>query len=188
MYWKRKRSTIFLERTREGHRQWDEHWNLGKVGETAEGWSAYGLFRAHRYHLELNWTVNIKLKVMGCLFVSCWTVGLLAGMSVWSVVVGIKHHKFFRRVRNKTPDHKQELWIFQSQVKSNGSRCGRSVRALTCNTNHFDIKEVAALTELRRRRRKRRKKKTKQNRLWVSKVKYICQYRHVPNVIYAAFD
>ena len=35
---KRKRSTIFLERTREGHRQSNEHWNRfkGNVGETSE--------------------------------------------------------------------------------------------------------------------------------------------------------
>ena len=29
------------------------------------GWSAYGLFRAHRYHLELNWT---ELKPLWALF------------------------------------------------------------------------------------------------------------------------
>ena len=31
---------IFLERTREGHRQSDEHWNClkGDVGETSERW------------------------------------------------------------------------------------------------------------------------------------------------------
>ena len=37
-----------------------EHWNRfkGNVGENfwETGWSAYGLFRAFRYHLELNWT------------------------------------------------------------------------------------------------------------------------------------
>ena len=35
---KRKRQTIFLKRTREGHRQSDEHWNRfkGDVGETSE--------------------------------------------------------------------------------------------------------------------------------------------------------
>ena len=35
---RRKRETIFLERTREGHRQADEHWNRfkGNVGETSE--------------------------------------------------------------------------------------------------------------------------------------------------------
>ena len=32
----------------------------GNFWET--GWSAYGLFRAHRYHLELNWTENILSK------------------------------------------------------------------------------------------------------------------------------
>ena len=33
-----KRSTIFPERTREGHRQSDEHWNRfkGDVGETSD--------------------------------------------------------------------------------------------------------------------------------------------------------
>ena len=35
---KRKRYTIFLERTREGHRQSDKHWNCfkGNVGGTSE--------------------------------------------------------------------------------------------------------------------------------------------------------
>ena len=50
---------IFLERTREGHRQSGEHWNRfkGNVWKTSEmGWSVYGLLRAHRYHLELNRT------------------------------------------------------------------------------------------------------------------------------------
>ena len=34
----RKHEMIFLERTREGHRQSDEHWNRfkGNVGETSE--------------------------------------------------------------------------------------------------------------------------------------------------------
>ena len=45
--------------TREGHRQSDEHWNRfkGNIEETSETrCSAYGLFRVHRYHLELNGT------------------------------------------------------------------------------------------------------------------------------------
>ena len=35
---KRKHQTIFLERTREGHRQSDEHWNCfkGNIRETSE--------------------------------------------------------------------------------------------------------------------------------------------------------
>ena len=52
-------STICLERTREGHRQ-PEQWNRfkGSGGERSErrggrGGSAYGLFRADRYLLEL---------------------------------------------------------------------------------------------------------------------------------------
>ena len=45
---------IFLERTREGHRQSDEEWNRFKdnVAETSErrgGANNYGLFRAHSY-------------------------------------------------------------------------------------------------------------------------------------------
>ena len=53
-----RRSSV-LERTREGHRQSDEHWNRfkGDAGETSErrgGTHSYGLFRAHTYHLELN--------------------------------------------------------------------------------------------------------------------------------------
>ena len=54
---KRKRLTIFLERTRKGHRQSDQHWNCLK-GNTENFWetgqSAFGLFRASGYHLELN--------------------------------------------------------------------------------------------------------------------------------------
>ena len=57
---KRKRWMIFLKRTREGHRQWDKTLEpfqrqcWGNFWET--GWSTYGLFRAHRYHPERNWT------------------------------------------------------------------------------------------------------------------------------------
>ena len=51
---------IFLEKTREGHRQSDNHWYRfkGNAGETSEkrGGAHYGLSRAHRYHLEPNWT------------------------------------------------------------------------------------------------------------------------------------
>ena len=46
---------------RECHRQSDEHWNRFKGngwGNFLETWwSPCGLFRAHRYHLELNWIV-----------------------------------------------------------------------------------------------------------------------------------
>ena len=48
---------IFLKRTREGRHRSDKRWNCfkGDNGETSEtGWSAYGLYRAHTYHLELN--------------------------------------------------------------------------------------------------------------------------------------
>ena len=49
--------------TREGHRQSDEpfhmqHW--GNLWET--GRSSYGLFRARRYHIELNWAISKKKK------------------------------------------------------------------------------------------------------------------------------
>ena len=48
---KRKRKTIFLQRTRESHRQSDEHWNRfkGNFAKTSQetGLSAYGLFREH---------------------------------------------------------------------------------------------------------------------------------------------
>ena len=55
---KRKRSTVFLERARESHRQSDENRNCfkGNIGETSErrGRMHTGLFRAHCSHLELN--------------------------------------------------------------------------------------------------------------------------------------
>lgn len=47
---------IFLERTREGHRQSElfQRQHLGNFRERA--WSACGLFQGRRYHLELIWT------------------------------------------------------------------------------------------------------------------------------------
>ena len=40
-----------------------------------DGWNAYGLFRAHRYYLELNWYVAagevVVVVVVVVLFVSC---------------------------------------------------------------------------------------------------------------------
>ena len=54
---KRRRSTIFLERTREGHGQSDEHLNcfIGNVGEISErrGEAQKLPFRAQRNHFEL---------------------------------------------------------------------------------------------------------------------------------------
>ena len=48
--WKDERGPSSVRRTLEPFQR--HRW--GNFGET--GWSAYGLFRAHRYHLELNWT------------------------------------------------------------------------------------------------------------------------------------
>ena len=69
----------------------DEHWNRfkGNVRETSETeWSAYGLFRAHRYHLELNWGTGsprrpprlshsswaLKVRQVQCRFTSTETI------------------------------------------------------------------------------------------------------------------
>ena len=50
----------YLKIKRMGHRQSDEHWNCfkGNRGETPEtrGGAAYGLFRAPKFHLEMNST------------------------------------------------------------------------------------------------------------------------------------
>ena len=48
--WKDERGLSSIRRTLEPFQRW--HWQT--FWETE--WSAYGLFRAHRYHLELNWT------------------------------------------------------------------------------------------------------------------------------------
>lgn len=53
----RKRSAIFLQRTKKGFRQPDQHWNCfnenaGKNSERRSG-AHMGLFRARRYYLEL---------------------------------------------------------------------------------------------------------------------------------------
>ena len=56
--WKRKRYTIFLERTREGHRQSGEHWNRfkGTVGETSERRGRAHMDFSERIDTILNWT------------------------------------------------------------------------------------------------------------------------------------
>ena len=58
---KRKRPTIFFEtneRTREGHRRWDEHWNRfkGNVGETSERRCGAHMGFSERIDTILNWT------------------------------------------------------------------------------------------------------------------------------------
>ena len=63
---KRKRSLIFLERTRKEYCQSDEHWDCFKrnAGESSETrWSAYVLFRTHKYHLELKLTELLLLFI-----------------------------------------------------------------------------------------------------------------------------
>ena len=52
------RLTIFLERTREGHRQSDEHWNRlkGNVGETSERRSGAHMGSFERVETTLNRT------------------------------------------------------------------------------------------------------------------------------------
>ena len=48
---------IFLEGTREGHHQSDEHWNhfKGNVGETCERWSGALSQRIDTILTDLNW-------------------------------------------------------------------------------------------------------------------------------------
>ena len=54
--------TIFLERTRESHRQSDEHWNRfkGNVGETSEKRVGAHMGFSERKHTILNWTELIS--------------------------------------------------------------------------------------------------------------------------------
>ena len=67
--WKRKRYTVFLERTREGHRHSDEHWNRfkGNVGESSERRGGEHMDFSERIYTilswtELNWTQN-QMKI-----------------------------------------------------------------------------------------------------------------------------
>ena len=68
---KRKRS-IFLEWTREGI---VNQMNIGTVskatlgGNSERGWSAHGLFRAHRYHLQLNWRRRRRRNVCSVIII-----------------------------------------------------------------------------------------------------------------------
>ena len=50
--------TIFLERTREGHRQSDEHWNCfkGNIGETSERWGGAHMGFSERIDIISSWT------------------------------------------------------------------------------------------------------------------------------------
>ena len=59
---KRKRLTIFVERTREGHRQWDKHWNCykGNVGKTAERRGEAHMGFLERIDTILNWNEQVK--------------------------------------------------------------------------------------------------------------------------------
>ena len=50
LLWKDKRGSSSIRQTLEPL----QRWNWGNCWEI--GWSAYGLFQARRYHLELNWT------------------------------------------------------------------------------------------------------------------------------------
>ena len=64
---RRKLSTIFLGRVKS-----DEHWNrfkslVGKAERKGGAHYYYGLFRAHRYHLELNLTEPNRTLVRLCL-------------------------------------------------------------------------------------------------------------------------
>ena len=56
-----KRWTVFLERTREGHRQSDEHWNhfKGEVGETSERWGGTHMGFSKCIDTILNWTEQV---------------------------------------------------------------------------------------------------------------------------------
>ena len=68
---------IFLERTREGHRQSDEQWNRfkGNVGDISEtGWSAYQLSRARKYQPELKFTGNSLLPPVNIVALAKWNL------------------------------------------------------------------------------------------------------------------
>ena len=60
---------IFCERTRVGHHLSDKHWNCfkggsGEISERWGGWSTYGLFRAYKYHLQLNSADQIGFHII----------------------------------------------------------------------------------------------------------------------------
>ena len=73
--WKNKRGPSSVRQTLEPFQRqcWRNFWEMG--------WRTYGLFWAHRYHLELNWTENedcaLKfqwetIKQHACCFSACW--------------------------------------------------------------------------------------------------------------------
>ena len=65
---KGKHSTIFLERMRKGHRQWDQHWNCfkGNTGETPEKQGGAHIYMGlpERIDTILNWTELVLLLLL----------------------------------------------------------------------------------------------------------------------------
>ena len=75
----RKRETIFLEGTREDHRQSDEHWNRfnGNVGETSERRTGGNMGFSERIDTILNWTALLGYRLsLSC---GCRHVFVLTG-------------------------------------------------------------------------------------------------------------
>ena len=121
---------IFLERTREGHRQSDEHWNRFKanVGEASESiWSAYGLFRAPRdyvmyyimyvEYIILNWT-KLNWRQFG---------------SEWLVVFDSKSaHAHFNKPLRKDPTFKGHCDYIRTFTGNGLRESGSAVMHVMC--------------------------------------------------------
>ena len=81
--WKDERGPSSVRRTLELFQRqlWENFWETG--------WSAYGLFRAHRYHLELNWTeLNRYSEVIFKFLIQLWSGGLNWTGSVDNAIEG----------------------------------------------------------------------------------------------------
>ena len=96
---------------------WGNSWEMG--------WSAYGPSRAHRYHLELNWTELglVHLSIMMC-FLACCDCGVVDSTSrnynvmscygLWLIVMSriLFYTEFFIfYIRKLLGTGKKKLWI-----------------------------------------------------------------------------
>ena len=89
---------MFLERTTQGHRQSDQHWNRfkGNVGETSEGRGGAHMGFSERINTTLNWTKCTSLWgvfssnmhpfiITECMFTHSFTLLCIIGLRFMSV-------------------------------------------------------------------------------------------------------
>ena len=126
--WKDERGPSSIRRTLEPFQRqlWGNFW------ETV--WSAYGLYRAHRYHLELNWTMRKRYQGKGP---SCLYSGMFQSRRfrpVWGASTG--------KVKRGLGLSHSSLWLLTTRVGLAPSWCGGNclpLPSLTPAESHWEL-------------------------------------------------